>query len=80
MESQVEGNCGAAKPVDLNHLIPIRQWGLWGTLLLGHAFRSHGSCCRHGGPKSAGSESPEACLLVPGYGGTKPVGSRSSGA
>jgi hypothetical protein len=31
------------------------------------ASRSHGSCCRHRGPKSAGSMSPEACLLVLGY-------------
>jgi hypothetical protein len=28
---------------------------------------SHRSCCRHKGPKLAGSKSPEACLLVSGY-------------
>jgi hypothetical protein len=53
------------------------------------ASRGHGSCYRHRAPESAGNTSPEGCLLVLGYlepwqllqmWGTKPSGSRSSGA
>jgi hypothetical protein len=35
---QVEGACGAAKPVGLNHLVSTRQWGPWGLLVLGHGL------------------------------------------
>jgi hypothetical protein len=70
---------GAHKAAEALGSTCIGAWASW----------SHSSCYRHGGPKSADSENPEAYLLVLGYleprqlcrrGGIKPSGNRSSGA
>lgn len=67
---------GAYKTAEAIESTCIRAW----------AFKCLFSCCRCGGPKSEGSQTPEACLRVLGHGNCcrhrrkKPLGNQNSGA
>jgi hypothetical protein len=83
---QVEGTCGAAKPVDLNYLRPTDSRGPGVYLHWAWASRSHGSCCRHSrtslwpvevlGPNFL--QRLQGCSSVVLLQGAKPLGSRNS--